>query len=293
MWLDIAIEWALAPLQYAYMQHAILTSAMVGALCGMLSVLLILKGWSLIGDALSHAVVPGVAIAYACNFPFAVGAAITGGLAAVAMALLKQITHLKQDAIIGLVFSTFFAAGLFIISLVPTSININSIIFGNILAITQADMIQIAVTTVIAALLISLKWRDLMLVFFDEGQASSMGLPVRRYQWLFYCLLSASVLAGLKSVGAILVVAMVVTPGATAYLLCKNFRNTMLLSTVIGFTTSLFGAWLSYHTDTTTGPLIVVMQTGCFILAFLFSPYQGLIGRRLSFSLRRQQVISS
>ncbi|WP_087021382.1 metal ABC transporter permease [Thaumasiovibrio subtropicus] len=265
------------PFQFEYMRNAILVSGLVGTLCALLSTFLILKGWSLIGDALSHAVVPGVAIAYSLNFPFMVGAVLTGGLAAIAMALLKQITALKQDAIIGLVFSSFFAAGLFIISLNPTSVSLNSVIFGNILAIATSDVVQIAIVMAVALVIMTLKWRDLMLVFFDEHQASAVGLNVRHYQWLFYVLLSASILAALQTVGAILVVAMVITPGATAYLLSDKFSHVLILSTLLGMVTCSLGAYISYFNDATTGAFIVLLQTSLFLLAFLFAPKHGLI----------------
>ncbi|GGZ95468.1 hypothetical protein DC083_05950 [Ignatzschineria ureiclastica] len=271
----------LEPFEYQYMVKAIIMCLLVGAACAFLSAYLVLKGWSLMGDALSHSVVPGVAGAYALNLPYAIGAFFTGILAALAMGLVKHFTKLREDAIIGLVFSSFFAAGLLIISLNPTHINVNSIIFGNVLGISDGDAWQATIITIIAIGVLFFYWKDLMLLFFDEVQASTIGLPVHRLKILFFVLLSACTVAALQTVGAILVIAMVITPGATAYLLTDRFGVMLSLSILIGALTSFIGAYVSFFLPGgSTGSLIVVLQSSVFLFAFLFAPKHGQLAKR-------------
>lgn len=265
----------LEPFAYEYMLKAIFLSSLVGGVCAFLSAYLMLKGWSLIGDALSHAVVPGVAIAYALGAPYAVGAFLSGILAALSILWIKSVTKLREDAVIGFIFTTFFALGLFIISLNPTAINVQEIIFGNILGIADTDMYQVTVVMVITLLILLIFWKDLLLVFFDEIQAKAVGLSSKYYKLLFFSLLSACVVSALQTVGAILVIAMVITPGATAYQLTDKFRTLILIAGAIGVITSGFGVYLSYFLDGATGGVIVCLQTALFIIAFLFSPKYG------------------
>jgi len=270
----------LEPFTYSYMLNAIWVSALVGGVCGFLSAYLMLKGWSLIGDALSHAIVPGVAGAYMLGLPFALGAFFSGGLAAASMLFLNQKTRLKEDAIIGLIFTSFFGLGLFMVSLSPTSINIQTIVLGNILAITPEDTIQLALIGGISLLVLSMKWRDFMVVFFDENHARTIGLKPDVLKVIFFTLLAASTVAALQTVGAFLVVAMVVTPGATAYLLTDRFERLIGMSFGIGAATSFLGAYLSYFLDGATGGIIVVLQTLIFLTAFLFAPKHGYLASR-------------
>ncbi|MEW7007024.1 metal ABC transporter permease [Lentilitoribacter sp. EG35] len=270
----------LEPFTYQYMVNAILISALVGLICGFLSSYLILKGWSLIGDALSHAIVPGVAGAYMLGLPFAAGAFLAGGLAAAGIMFLNQQTTLKQDAVIGIIFTSFFALGLFMVSISPVSINVQTIILGNILAISSDDSVQLAIIGGVTLFVLLLKWKDIMLVFFDEHQASAIGINPFRIKILFFTLLSASTVAALQTVGAFLVIALVITPGATAYLLTDRFPKLILISSAIGMTTCFFGTYLSYFLDGATGGIIVVMQTILFLLAFIFAPKHGLLKQR-------------
>ncbi|WP_333897929.1 metal ABC transporter permease [Agrobacterium pusense] len=274
------IDTLLEPFTYGYMLNAIWVSALVGGVCGFLSAYLMLKGWSLIGDALSHAIVPGVAGAYMLGLPFSLGAFLSGGLAAGSMLFLNQKTRLKEDAIIGLIFTSFFGLGLFMVSLSPTSVNIQTIVLGNILAITAEDTIQLALIGGISLLVLSLKWRDFMVVFFDENHARTVGLKPEALKVIFFTLLAASTVAALQTVGAFLVVAMVVTPGATAYLLTDRFERLILMSLIIGAATSFIGAYLSYFLDGATGGVIVVLQTAIFLAAFVFAPKHGLLASR-------------
>lgn len=270
----------LEPFSYGYMRNAMWVSALVGGVCAFLSCYLMLKGWSLIGDALSHAIVPGVAGAYMLGLPFSIGAFFSGGLAAGAMLFLNQRTKLKEDAIIGLIFSSFFGLGLFMVSLSPTSVNIQTIVLGNILAITPADTIQLALIGVVSLGVLLVKWKDLMVTFFDESHARSIGLNPTALKLMFFTLLSASTVAALQTVGAFLVICMVVTPGATAYLLTDRFPRLLPIAVAIGTLTSFAGAYASYHLDGATGGIIVVLQTAIFLLAFFLAPKHGMLAAR-------------
>ena len=274
--LDILLE----PFSYEYMLKAIIISAAVGGICAFLSTYLMLKGWSLIGDALSHSVVPGVAIAYALALPYALGAFFSGILAALSILWIKSVTSLKEDAVIGFIFTTFFAGGLLIISLNPTAVNVQEIILGNILGIADEDVIQVGIIIVICLIFLLLFWKNLLLVFFDEVQAVSVGLSPIRYKILFFTLLSACIVAALQTVGAVLVIAMVITPGATAYLLTDRFSRLIIISVGLGVITSAAGAYISYYLDGATGGLIVCFQTALFLLAFFFSPKYGLLTQK-------------
>ncbi|MFN3507334.1 MAG: metal ABC transporter permease [Allorhizobium sp.] len=268
------------PFTYDYMRNAILVSALVGGVCGFLSAYLMLKGWSLIGDALSHAIVPGVAGAYMLGLPFAFGAFLSGGMAALAILFLNQRTKLKEDAIIGLIFTSFFGLGLFMVSISPVSIDIKTIVLGNILAITPADTLQLVLIGGVSLLVLALKWKDLMVTFFDENHARSIGLKPERLKVIFFTLLAASTVAAMQTVGAFLVIAMVVTPGATAYLLTDRFQRLILMALGIGAGTSFVGAYASYFLDGATGGIIVVLQTVIFLAAFLFAPKHGMLAAR-------------
>lgn len=270
----------LEPFSYHFMVNAIWVSALIGGVCGLLSCYLMLKGWSLIGDALSHAVVPGVAGAYLLGLPFAIGAFLSGGLAAAAMLLLNSQTQLKTDVTIGLIFSSFFGLGLFLASLNPMAVSIQTITMGNILAITHEDSMQLVLIGVVCLVVVALKWRDFLAMFFDEAHTRTVGLHPGVLKVVFFTLLSAAVVAAMQTVGAFLVVAMVVTPGATAYFLCDRFERLLVLAMIFGAGTGAVGAYLSYFLDGATGGLIVVLQTILFTLAFLFAPKHGLLASR-------------
>ena len=270
----------LEPFGYGYMVNAMWVSALVGAVCAFLSAYLMLKGWSLIGDALAHSVVPGVAGAYLLGLPFALGAFIAGGLAAGGMLFLSERSGLKTDVVIGLIFTSFFGLGLFIVSINPISVSVQTITMGNILAITPGDTLQLAIIGFVSLAVLLLKWKDLMVTFFDESHARTIGLNPGLLKAIFFVLLSASVVAAMQTVGAFLVIAMVVTPGATAYLLCDRFPRLLVTSVAIGAGTSFAGAYISYFLDGATGGIIVVLQTLIFLAAFLLAPKHGLLAAR-------------
>jgi manganese/iron transport system permease protein len=279
----------LEPFSYGYMTNAMWVSALVGGVCAFLSCFLMLKGWSLIGDALSHSVVPGVAGAYMLGLPFALGAFLSGGLAAAAMLLLTERSGLKPDVIIGLIFTSFFGLGLFMVSVSPVPVDIMTITMGNILAITPEDTLQLALIGFVSLAVLLVIWKDLVVVFFDETHARTVGLHPRLLKGVFFMLLSASVVAAMQTVGAFLVIAMVVTPGATAYLLCDRFERLIVTSVSIGTLTSFVGAYASYFLDGATGGVIVCLQTLIFLIVFVLAPKHGLLAarRKAAAALRR------
>jgi ABC-type Mn2+/Zn2+ transport system permease subunit len=274
------IETLLTPLQYDYMLKAIFVSGVIGGVCAFLSCFITLKGWSLMGDALSHSVVPGVAVAYYAGWPFAAGAFVTGLLAAVGMGFVKANTRLREDAVIGVVFTAFFALGLLLISLYPSQVDLRSIVFGNILGISNPDIVQVLIISGVTLLVLGFKWRDLLLFCFDPNQARALGLNTTVLHFTLLTLLSATAVAALQTVGACLVVAMLVTPGATAYLLTDRFGKMIGIATSMGVGTSIVGAYGSYFFDGSTGGCIVTLQSALFVAALVFAPKHGLIGQR-------------
>jgi manganese/iron transport system permease protein len=275
------------PFSYDYMLKAMWVSALVGGVCAFLSSYLMLKGWSLMGDALGHSIVPGVAGAYIIGAPFAIGAFFAGILASLGMAFIKQRTRLREDAIIGLVFTTLFALGLLMASIWPTSVSIQTIVLGNILAISDEDVVQVAIIAAISLAIMALVWKDLMVTFFDESHARSIGISTRLLKVVFFTLLSACTVAALQTVGACLVIAMVVTPGATAYLLTDRFGWLIVIAVALGTVTSFVGAYVSYFLDGATGGVIVCLQTLLFLIAFYFAPKHGVLAARR----RRLEVV--
>ena len=270
----------LVPFGYGYMLKAMWVSALVGGVCAFLSAYLMLKGWSLMGDALAHSIVPGVAAAYILGAPFALGAFVAGILATGAMQFLKLASRLREDAVIGLVFTTLFALGLLMASIWPTSVSVQTIVLGNILAISEEDVVQVAAISAVSLGVLSLVWKDLMVTFFDESHARSIGLNTRMLKIVFFTLLSACTVAALQTVGACLVIAMVVTPGATAYLLTDRFGRLVVISIALGVSTSFIGAYVSYFLDGATGGVIVTLQTLLFLAAFYLAPKHGVLAAR-------------
>ena len=275
------IDQLLEPFSYDFMINAMWVSALVGCVCAFLSAFLMLKGWSLIGDALSHSIVPGVAGAYLLGLPFSLGAFFSGGLAATAMLFFNERTKLKEDTIIGLIFSSFFALGLFMKSLKPMAVSIDTIVLGNILAVSPTDIFQLAMIGIISLVILFIKWKDMMVTFFDENHARSIGINTKGLKILFFALLAASTVAAMQTVGAFLVISLVVTPGATAYLITDRFQRLIVLSVVIGILTSIVGVYLSYLIHAQTGGVIVLLQALLFASSFFFAPKHGFIAARL------------
>lgn len=275
------IEMLLTPFQYEYMVKAILVSGFIGGVCALLSCFVTLKGWSLMGDALAHAIVPGVSIAYILGLPFAIGAFLSGMLAATTMGFIKSKTRIREDATIGIVFTTFFAAGVLLISLYPSNVSLKTIVFGNILGIANADIVQTVAISAVTLVVLLVKWKDLLLFAFDPNHARAIGLNTTVLHMTLLTLLAATAVAALQAVGACLVVAMLVTPGATAYLLTDRFVRMMVIACAMGVLTSVLGAYASYFLDGSTGGCIVVLQTVVFLLALAFAPKHGIIANRI------------
>jgi manganese transport system permease protein len=279
-------QWFIAPLQYEFMLKAVLVSAFVGAVCAVLSCFMTLKGWALMGDAVSHSVTPGVVIAYALQIPFAVGAFIFGIGSVLAIGFIKSKTRIKEDTVIGLVFTGFFALGLVLISKIPSNVDLMHILFGNILGISEADIIQTVVIGLVTLSTILVLRKDLLLFCFDPTHAKSIGLNVTALYYTLLTLLSLTIVVALQAVGIVLVVAMLITPGAIAYLLSDSFDRMLLIAVAAGVLASVLGTYLSYHLDVATGGCIVMLQTAMFLVAMVFAPKHGLIAKARSAALK-------
>lgn len=282
----------LIPFQYEYMLKAMFVSALIGGVCAFLSCFVTLKGWSLMGDALAHSIVPGVVIAYIVGAPFAVGAFAMGLLSAGTMGFLKSKVSLREDAVIGVVFTGFFALGLLLISLYPSSVNLRTIVFGNILGISDFDIAQVLIISLVSLTVLILKWRDLFLFAFDPLQARALGMNTHILHFTLLTLLAATAVAALQTVGAILVVAMLVTPGATAYLLTDRFSHMLMIASALGVVTSFVGAYASYFLDGSVGGSIVVLQTLVFLTALVFAPKHGMLASRRARRLTSHGVLA-
>ena len=273
------IDWLIEPLQYSFLVRAIWVSAFVGLVCAVLSCYITLKGWSLMGDAVSHAVVPGVVVAYALNIPFSIGAFVFGFGATVAIGYIKSKTRLKEDAVIGVVFTGFFALGLVLVTKIPSNIDLFHILFGNVLGISQQDIVQTLIAGTITLLVILIRRKDLLLFCFDPNHAKAIGLNT---QLMFYTLLSVlalTIVTALQTAGIILVIAMLVTPGSTAYLLTDRFDRMLWISIAASVFSCIGGTYLSYHFDVSTGGAIVVLLTILFLIAMVFAPKYGILAQ--------------
>jgi manganese transport system permease protein len=273
------MNWLIAPLQYGFMVKALWVSALVGLVCAALSCFMILKGWALMGDAVSHAVLPGVVLAYVMNIPLAIGAFVFGVGSVVAIGFIQSHTRVKEDTVIGLVFTGLFALGIVLVSKVKSSVDLGHILFGNVLGIGDGDIIQTVIIAAITLVTLALLRKDLILFCFDPTHARSIGLNTNFLYYVLLSLLSLTAVAGLQTVGIILVVAMLVTPGATAYLLCDRFDRMMLVAMTSGVFSSVLGTYISYHLDASTGGCIVVVQTLVFLIAMIFAPKHGILSR--------------
>lgn len=274
-------NWLVEPLQYGFLVQAIWVSAFVGLVCAVLSCYITLKGWSLMGDAISHAVVPGVVVAYALNIPFAIGAFLFGFGATVAIGYIKSKTRLKEDAVIGIVFTGFFAFGLVLVTKIPSNIDLFHILFGNVLGISQQDIIQTLIAGTITLVVILLRRKDLLLFCFDPNHAKAIGLNTQVMYYTLLSVLALTIVAALQTAGIILVISMLVTPGSIAYLLSDRFDHMLGISIVSSVLSCVLGIYLSYHLDVSTGGSIVVLLTGLFVLTMLFAPKYGILAQML------------
>lgn len=280
--LDIVLE----PLQYGFMQRALVVAVAATLVCALLSCWLVLIGWSLMGDAVSHAVLPGVVLAYLIGIPFTLGALVFAGIAVALIGLVRETTKVKEDAAIGTVFTTLFALGVVLISKNPSQIDLHHVLFGNLLGLATSDVWQIAALATLVFVVLVLKRRDLTLFAFDRVQAHTLGLSPARISALLLALLAVTIVSAVQAVGVILVVAMLIIPGATAYLLTERMARMLLIAPALAVTGSVIGVYTSYYTDAATGGVVVLTQSAIFALAYLFAPRQGLV----TSALRRRRV---
>ncbi len=276
------IDWFVVPLSYPFMQRALVVALLVGAVCAVLSCYLVLKGWSLMGDAISHAVLPGIVVAYIVGLPLAVGAFAAGLSCALFTGYLKENSRVKEDTVMGIVFSGMFGLGLVIFSKIETDQHLNHILFGDVLGVTPRDLVETAIVAGGTLLIVLVKRHDLLLYCFDPNHARTIGLPVRVLHYGLLVLLSLTIVASLKAVGIILVIAMLIAPGAIAYLLTDSFGRMLVIATAVATVSAAIGTLVSFHLDGATGACIVLTQAMFFVLAFLFAPKHGILRRRLS-----------
>ena len=271
------ISWVLEPLTHEFMRRALMVSALVGGVCGLLSCYMTLKGWALMGDAVSHAVMPGVVVAYALGLPFSIGAFVFGVGSVALIGFVKQKSRIKEDTVIGLVFTGFFALGLVLVSKIKSNIDLMHILFGSPLGISYSDIKQTLIISALVVAVLLLFRRDLMLYCFDATHARSIGINTGLLHYLLLSVLSLAAVAGLQTVGIILVVAMLITPGATAYLLTDRFDRMTFLAVLSSCISSIIGVYVSFWYDIETGGSIVLVQTFIFLLAFFFAPRYGIL----------------
>ncbi len=264
------------PLGFEFMQRALLVAVVVGAVCAILSCFLVLKGWSLMGDAISHAVLPGIVLAFLAGLPLSVGAFAAGLFSAVATGYLKDNSRIKEDTVLAIVFSGMFAFGLVLFTRVETDQHLSHILFGNMLGITQADLVETLIVAGLTLVIVLAKQRDLLLYSFDPQQARASGLPVKVLHYGLLTLLALTIVASLKAVGIILVVAMLIAPGAIAFLTTRRFGMMLTVATAVAVGSSVLGTLVSFWINAATGPCIVLIQTVLFLAALFFSPGSGL-----------------
>lgn len=275
-WLNFITE----PLAYDFMQRALMVAVLVGAVSAVLSCFLVLKGWSLMGDAISHAVLPGIVLAYVVGLPLAVGAFVAGLFSAIATGYLKDNSRIKEDTAMGIVFTGMFGLGLVLFSRIETDQHLTHILFGDMLGVTWGDLIETAIIAGGTLLVVFTKRRDFLLYAFDPQHARAIGLPVKLLHYGLLAMLSLTIVASLKAVGIILVVAMLIAPGAIGFLVSKRFDTMLAVAIVAAVGSSVLGTLISFHINAATGPCIVLIQTVLFLAALFFAPGTGLLRKR-------------
>jgi manganese transport system permease protein len=281
---DVLVE----PLSFEFVRTALAVTVTAGVVCGVLSCWLVLVGWSLMGDAVSHAVLPGVVLAYVVGAPFALGALVLGLLAVLLIGAVRDTSRVKEDAAIGVVFTTLFALGLVLVSVTPSQTDLNHILFGNLLGVSRADLVQVLALGAVTLVVVLAKRRDLTLYAFDPVHAHAIGLSPRRLGALLLGLLALTVVVALQAVGVVLVVALLVTPGATAYLLTDRFGRMLWISPLVATACGVVGIFASYWLDTSTGGTVVVTLGVAFGVAYLCGPRHGLVATRVARARRRR-----
>jgi manganese/iron transport system permease protein len=264
-WLDALAQ----PFQLEFMRYALIIAVLVAIPTALLSCFLVLKGWSLMGDAISHAVFPGVVIAYIVGFPYAIGAFVAGMACALATGFLKENSRIKQDTVMGVVFSGMFGLGLVLYVKIQSDVHLDHILFGDMLGVDLSDLVETGIIAAIATGVVVLKWRDLLLHAFDPVQAKVVGLPVRLLHYGLLAVLSLTIVGALKAVGIILVIAMLIAPGAIAFLLTRTFSTMLMIAVLVAVVASFLGVYLSFFIDSAPAPTIVLLLSAVFIAAFI------------------------
>lgn len=277
----------LEPFQFSFMVNALVISTIVAVPCALLSVFLVLKGWALMGDAMSHAVFPGIVLAWMAGIPLAIGAFIAGLFCAVATGYLDDNSRIKRDTLMGIVFSGMFGAGLVLYVSIQSEVHLDHILFGDMLGVSFSDIVQTSVITLGIALIIGLKWKDLLLHAFDPHQAKASGLNTTLLHYGLLCMIALTIVATLKSVGIILSISLLIAPGAIAILMTRKFFHALLLAVVISAITSFLGVYLSFFIDSAPAPTIVVLFSLLFVITFIYSTLRD---RRLEKQLLRYDI---
>lgn len=260
-----------SPFGFEFMRQALAISVLVAIPTAALSCFLVLKGWSLMGDAISHAVLPGVVLSYILGIPYAVGAFAAGMVCALATGFLNENSRIKQDTVMGVVFSGMFGIGLVMYVQVQADVHLDHILFGDMLGVSWSDVAEAGAIAALISAVVGAKWRDLLLHAFDPAQAKAVGLPVRTLHYGLLALISLAIVGALKAVGIILAIAMLISPGAIAFLLTKRFSRMLPLAVAIPVVASFLGVYLSFFLDSAPAPTIVLLMTGAFIAAFVLS----------------------
>lgn len=284
--LDLLLE----PLSYDFMVRALATVLVAAVVCAVLSCWLVLIGWSLMGDAVSHAVLPGVVLAYIVGAPFSLGAVLFGFLAVALIGVVRDTSRIKEDAAIGIVFTTLFALGLVLISVTPSQTDLSHIIFGNLLGVSWTDLVQVLVLGAVTFTILVAKRRDFTLFAFDPTHAHAIGLNPRVLGAALLGLLALTSVVALQAVGVILVVAMLIIPGATAHLLTDRFGRMLVIAPTLSAVCAVIGLYLSYYLDAASGAMVVLAQGAAFVVVYLFGPRHGLVGTRIMARRRRRTL---
>lgn len=267
-------RWVIEPLSYPFMQDALITAIAVSAVCAVLSCYLVLKGWSLMGDAIAHAVLPGIVLAYVIGFPLFIGAFISGLGCALLTGFIKQHSRIKEDSVMGIVFAGMFALGLLMYTKIQTDQHLNHIILGDLMGLRPQDQYQAIGIAVLVIGVFVFKWRDFLLYCFDTSHARVAGLSINVLHYSLLCLLALTIVAALQSIGVIMVIAMLITPGITAFILTKRFSHMLIIAVTVSITACIVGTLISFHLNARTSACIVLLQSALFCLA-LFAKQIG------------------